>query len=123
MQMTIINPATVVSPKAMISNLKVVWDGGGWNPADPDWSGWSMATFIWDDYDAAGLRWNGDSGGGVGAPQSRGIPVWFVLPKPIANIVLDLVRKHANGEDDTPRSRLADMLDFVQAVRAAPDGE
>jgi hypothetical protein len=122
-----IDPRTVLSPKASIRNLNVIFDGGLWDDANPRWSGWSMAELIWEDSPAVGVRWNGQVGEGVGNPQSRGLPTWFILPEPLARIALDCVGEHLHGgnsgeaaETLPPRRRLLDLISFV---RAASDEE
>ena len=39
----------------------------------------SIAIGEWDGDRVLAMRWNGDAGG-LGNPQSRGIPTWFVVP-------------------------------------------
>jgi hypothetical protein len=119
-----VDPKTVLSPKASVRDLKVVFDGGLWDDAKPDWSGWSVATMLWDGDFAVGVRWNGRLGEGVGNPQSRGLPTWFILPRPFMQDVLDRVDDHlkrgGEGEKVPPRRRLLDLIAFV---RAASDDE
>ncbi len=45
---------------------------------------------LWDGDFAVGIRWNGKLGEGVGSPQSRGLPTWFILPRPFVQDVLDI---------------------------------
>ena len=66
------NPNMVRSPKNMIRNLNVIYDGGE--------NSWSLASLNWDDTPSLGIRWNGNEEN-VGTPQSRGIPTWFILPE------------------------------------------
>jgi len=87
--MAYINPSMVLSPKASIRELKVVYDGG--EVGDGDWKGWSIATFEWDGSPRVGVRWNGRDSN-VGNPQYRGVPTWFVLPKPLADQALEAAR-------------------------------
>jgi hypothetical protein len=121
----LIDPKTVVSPKGSVRNLEILWDGGEWNDADPLWSGWSAAKLDWDGHPAIGIRWNGTSDDkGVGNPQSRGLPTWFILPDPIADVALARIAEHLrNGSSNAelpPRQRLLDLILFV---RAASDTE
>lgn len=80
--MPYMDPRLVISPKASIRNLRVLYDGGEFTDGKP-WSGWSLAEFEWDGSPAVGARWNGDERG-IGNPQSRGVATWFVLPGPLA---------------------------------------
>jgi hypothetical protein len=90
--MTYFNPQMVISPKASVEegSVKVVYDGKEWQQDDP-WAGWSVAELVWDGAPAVGIRWNGD-GRGVGNPQSRGVPTWFILPDELAPVVLKHVQ-------------------------------
>ena len=122
-----IDPNTVLSPKALVRDLTVIFDGSLWDDANPRWSGWSLATLTWDGRPAIGVRWNGQVGAGVGSPQSRGLPTWFILPDALAEISLERVTEHlkrGNSEDQRevvpPRRRLLDLISFV---RAASDEE
>lgn len=67
------DPKKVDSPRGRWRLIEVLWDGG----ADED----SLAIGMWDDSPVLAMRWNGSSKEGVGHPQSRGLPTWFVLPK------------------------------------------
>jgi hypothetical protein len=120
----LINPKTVLSPRASLKNLEVIWDGGAWKDGDP-WSGWSAAKMIWEDHPRVGIRWNGDPGTpGVGNPQSRGLATWTIVPRPLAGAVVDAIEQHRRGNSNAeplpPRQRLLDLISFV---RAASDEE
>ena len=62
--MAYVDPRTVISPKNLVSDLRIVYDAG---PAE-----WAVATFYWGDKPAVGIRWNGEPGEGVGSP-SQGV--------------------------------------------------
>lgn len=115
-----VDPATVLSPKASVSNVHVVHDGGTWRDGD-ELSGWSCATLHWDGYPAVGLRWNGGEGQPVGMPQSRGIPIWFIVPSPLGEIVLNIVREWKG--DVTAKTLRRAVLDLIDAARRAPAEE
>jgi hypothetical protein len=64
---------------------------------------WSVGEFTWDNEpNVLGIRWNGDidDENDKGNPRSHGEGTWFVLPKPIADLirlartVLDVVCKY-----------------------------
>lgn len=78
--MSYIPPSLVVSPKTRVQNVKVIVDNGE--------GSWSLAELIWDGSPAFGIRWNGGDEGGIGTPQSRGIPMWFILPQEVADAYL-----------------------------------
>lgn len=75
-----IKPQNVVSPKRFVSDLNVLYDGGA--------GGWSLVKLKWDGNDCYAMRWNGNaSNNGIGNPQSRGVPTWFVLPNEVGNMI------------------------------------
>ncbi len=86
--MSYITPNLVVSPKKWVSNLNVIYDGGEHS--------WSLARMTWDGRESIGLRWNGGSDDkrfpGIGNPQSRGVPTWFILPDELSEIVVKMVK-------------------------------
>jgi len=80
--MAYIDPRMVTSPRGRVSDLKIMFDGGE--------GSYSVASLHWDDEPAIAVRWNGGDAApfqGLGNPQSRGIPTWFILPDSIANLV------------------------------------
>jgi hypothetical protein len=74
--MTYTPPETVVSPKASVSDLRVLLNTGE--------GGYSLAAMRWDGTEALGVRWNGSPDNLLGNPQSRGIATWYILPDEIA---------------------------------------
>lgn len=85
--MSYVTPDMVVSPKSKVSELEVIYDGGE--------NSWALAEMKWDENKAVGLRWNGGSNDqrfpGIGNPQSRGVPTWFILPDEIAKVVISML--------------------------------
>lgn len=81
--MSYIEPKSVVSPKGLVSDLEVIFNTG------PKPNSWSVAKLRWGGESAVGIRWNGEDQGGVGNPQSRGNPTWFILPEELADRVLE----------------------------------
>lgn len=80
--MAYVDPNLVKSPKGRVDDLHVLHDSGE--------GGFSIAEMTWDGKPGAvGARWNGGDGEGMGNPQSRGIPTWFILPEPLANWARD----------------------------------
>lgn len=81
--MAYIDPRLVKSPKGRIERLDVIHDAGEGE--------FAVATMLWDGKPAMGVRWNGGDRGenfqGLGNPQSRGIPTWFILPGPLTELV------------------------------------
>ncbi|TAL17145.1 hypothetical protein EPN96_06575 [bacterium] len=86
--MSYIDPKLVISPKALVSDLKVKYDGGE--------NEWALASMKWDGREAIGMRWNGGSNDprfpGIGNPQSRGVPTWFILPDEVADVIIDMLK-------------------------------
>jgi hypothetical protein len=73
--MNYMRPEMVRSPKNMLSGLNVLLDKGEGE--------WSLAEVIWEKKERLAVRWNGsfdEKNHGVGTPQSRGLPMWFILP-------------------------------------------
>lgn len=81
-------PKGHVSPKSLLSDLRVLYDGGE--------NQWSLAELKWEGSSALGLRWNGGSKDprfpGIGNPQSRGIPTWFILPDEIGEATIKMLQ-------------------------------
>lgn len=88
-----VEPVTVLAPKRGLAHLEVVFDRG------PGEESWSVASFEWFGRPRVGIRWNGDPGPGIGTPQARGIPTWFVLPTELEEAVLTAARSLASGND------------------------
>ena len=66
-------PQTVRSPRAHWTLVHVLYDGGE--------DSYSIAVGIWDGEPVLGTRWNGGEDSPVGNPQSRGLPIWFIMPE------------------------------------------
>ena len=92
--MAYVDPKTVVCPKANWSLIKVLRFG------DRDEKGEdnaSLAVGNWDSFDDKGprpvfaMRWNGSGKDtpGVGNPQSRGLPTWFIVPDWMQQAIFD----------------------------------
>lgn len=84
--MSYITPDMVVSPKNKITNVDVLIDNGE--------DSWSLAEVVWEGRVNIGIRWNGSSKqgvdqrfNGIGNPQSRGVPTWFILPEDVGQCV------------------------------------
>ncbi len=88
-------PEDVKSPQDMVSDVQVVYDGGEHN--------WSVAKLRWGGQKAVGIRWNGGPESeipdrpatfpGLGNPQSRGYPTWFIVPEELHDAVLAEAKK------------------------------
>lgn len=81
--MAYVDPSLVISPKGKVSIIKILVDKGE--------DEWSLAEIIWEGEQRLGVRWNGGSGNsnfpGIGSPQSRGVPTWFVLPEVVGRVL------------------------------------
>ena len=95
--MTWIKPEDVISPKSRWRIVDVLLSRGK--------GGWSLALGIWDDRPRLAIRWNGDEDTPIGTPQSRGLPVWTMLPEELHDPVLKVVQ----GED-SDKARVARAL-------------
>jgi hypothetical protein len=76
-----ITPGLVQSPRGRISDLTIIHDDGE--------TSWSLAKMTWDGKENRyAMRWNGsDDDHGIGNPQSRGVPTWFILPDNIGALI------------------------------------
>jgi len=87
--MAYIEPQSVLSPRNTIRSVDVLYNSGA--------GGWSAARLTyWDGEEKIGLRWNGDEGAGVGHPQSRAYPTWFVVPEELEGLVRDRAEELSN---------------------------
>jgi hypothetical protein len=88
------DPGQVKSPKGAVTHLKVIYDGGAQGGSGDEWEGWSIAELEWHEQPTLACRWNGGNGGGsgLGNPQSRGLPTWFIIPKPLHAAIRARVR-------------------------------
>jgi hypothetical protein len=83
-RMSYVEPASVLSPKSSVRSVDVIYTtkNGGYG-------GWSVARIGWENTESVGIRWNGsDDTPGIGSPQSRGNPTWFILPEELHDVVL-----------------------------------
>lgn len=88
--MSFIDPETVVAPRNRLTSVEILYNGGP--------GGWSVARLDYDGEERIGIRWNGAEGkGGIGNPQSRGRPTWFVVPKELADVIGEEVEKLGNS--------------------------
>lgn len=74
-------PQLVKSPKSSVdpNSIRVIYDGGE--------NSYSVVLLTWEGAEGCvGVRWNGAENG-IGNPQSSGSPTWFILPRPIAELV------------------------------------
>lgn len=91
------DPNQVKSPKADVSHLRVLYDGGEQTADHGEWEGWSIAELDWQEKPALACRWNGSTDSAeisqVGDPQSRRHPIWFILPKPLEEAIRKRLRE------------------------------
>ncbi len=83
--MAYVEPARVVAPRSSIRSVDVLYNTGP--------GGWAVARLNWENQERLGIRWNGAEGPGVGNPQSRAVPTWFVLPDELTTVVLQRVEE------------------------------
>lgn len=111
--MAYVEPASVLSPKASIRSVQIIHNTG------PE--GWSAARIHWEeDTEALGLRWNGGGDPGIGNPQSRGNPTWFIVPPELRAALLreieDLEMNRPGGLLDSYRAMAADDTREREAI-------
>jgi len=91
--MAYVDPITVVSPRNRLRSVDVLYNSG------PGSGSWSAALLDFDGDECVGIRWNGSNDEpGVGNPQSRAKPTWFVLPDELAGVVREQVEQLANSQ-------------------------
>ncbi len=83
--MTYIKPELVLAPRGRIKNIKVLYDGGK--------DSWALAEVDWDGASATAIRWNGNPENPSGTPQSRGLPIWFILPEGVDEAAKKVARE------------------------------
>jgi hypothetical protein len=97
-----IPPDKVISPKRSWVLVSVLADFGEEDTA--------LAIGRWDGQPSLGIRWNGSEDNPIGNPQSRGLPIWFVVPSRFRQAIIDELTKI-----DDPKVKLTrDMKAFVQ---------
>jgi hypothetical protein len=116
--MAYIDPQTVWAPRAHIRSVDVLCNTG---PA-----GWSAALLNYDGEECVGLRWNGKEGAGIGNPQSRARPTWFIVPPELAAVVREHAEELGNMQEGglfaayremaDDREREAEAQEWVEAL-------
>jgi len=104
-----VDPERVLSPKSRLRGpIKVIKRDKFKEEGSEEELHYSIAQFVWDSREVTGIRWDGDPDrpDDVGNPQSRGLPTWFVLPKPVAAVLL----KHGRLEGSMPAAQNAGQL-------------
>jgi hypothetical protein len=105
------DPSEVVAPKAHITAVHVIYNGGP--------GSCSVAELSWDGEPGIGMRWNGDGGRGIGNPQSRGQPTWFLVPEPFSTDVKrraeQLAAEQEGGALEDYRAMAADSARETEA--------
>jgi len=79
-----VQPEDVTSPRQHWSLIKVLYKG--------DEEEYSIALGRWDNKPCLGVRWNACEWRPVGNPHSRGLPTWFIIPKPLEAGVLASIK-------------------------------
>jgi hypothetical protein len=91
-KMAYVNPETVVSPRNRIRSVDILYNDGP--------GSWSVALLDYDGQERLGIRWNGEDGeSGIGNPQSRAKPTWFVVPEELAGTIRERVEELANSQE------------------------
>ena len=90
--MAYVKPETVLAPKNRVRSLEVLYNGGS--------NSWSAALIGWDGKEKLALRWNGKKNEtGMGNPQSRGKPTWFIVPDELSGAIREAVEELAESQD------------------------
>jgi hypothetical protein len=92
--MAYVDPTTVLSPRNRLRSVDVLYNSG------PGPDSWSVALLDFDGDECLGIRWNGnDDEPGIGNPQSRARPTWFVVPGELTAVVREQVEQLANSQE------------------------
>jgi len=88
-----IDPQIVLSPKNRVRSVDVLYNDGP--------GSWSVARLEYDGMpDRIGIRWNGsEDEPGIGNPQSRGKPTWFVVPDELSSLVREVAEQLSNSQE------------------------
>ena len=91
--MAYIDPQTVLSPRNRVESVDIIYSSGA--------GGWSIARLEYDGVpDRIGIRWNGsEEEAGIGNPQSRGKPTWFVVPEELSALVREEAEQLSNSRE------------------------
>lgn len=90
--MSYIDPQTVLSPRNRVGSVDILYNGG---PGE-----WSVARLEYDGEERIGIRWNGkEEVAGIGNPQSRGKPTWFVVPEQLSALVREEAEQLSNSQE------------------------
>lgn len=112
--MSYVDPMSVKSPKDRITGVEVIFNKG---PGE-----WSVAELEWDRDKALGIRWNGEKNGtGIGNPQSRGVPTWFVIPPELEEAIRAKAKELAETEDPTLVAGYEEMAADAEREREAEE--
>lgn len=113
--MSYIEPKTVLSPKGLVSDVEVIFNTG------PKTNSWSVARLRWDGEPAVGIRWNGENDAGVGTPQSRGNPTWFIVPGELAERVIEEAELLARQTDRSLAAAYREMARDAEREKEAEE--
>jgi len=92
--MSYIEPASVLSPRNRIRSVDVIYN------SSPGQGGWSVAVLDYDGEERVGIRWNGEQDEpGMGNPQSRAKPTWFVVPCELGNLVREEAERLSDSQE------------------------
>ena len=96
--MSYIDPHIVLPPRSRVGSVDVLYNDGP--------GSWSIARLTYDDQpDRRGIRCNGsDEEAGIGNPQSRGKPIWFVVPEALSPFVRDMAEERLRSRMGSPSS-------------------
>lgn len=112
--MSYVEPASVLSPRASIRSVEVIYSTNN--------GGWSVAKIGWEDSESIGIRWNGsDDAPGIGSPQSRGNPTWFILPEELHDVILAKIEELIVSAPGGLFDQYREMANDAQHEREAED--
>jgi hypothetical protein len=116
--MSYVEPAVVLSPRSSVRSVDVIYstDAGGWSVARIGWETEGRTENV------LGIRWNGsDEVPGIGNPQSRGNPTWFILPEELRDVILTRVEELAISAPGGLLDQYREMANDAQHEKEATE--
>ena len=111
--MAYISPETVLVPKDVVRSVEVLYNSGV--------GGFSVALLDWNGEEAVGIRWNGEEDSGLGNPQSRGKPTWFLVPDELSAAVRERAEELNHAAEGGLLAGYAEMAKDEEREREAQE--
>ena len=90
-------PEDVTAPRMKWKLIRVLFKGDPEDPTNHIPDNYSVAIGMWENETCLAMRWNAGEGRPVGNPSSRGLPVWFIIPKELQAPILSTLDKESQA--------------------------